>query len=231
MSPAASATSVFLSAHYDSEPTTVTVNKGHRKEEKKKKKEKVEAKYHTPLTRLRSHSATRSESGRAPGQKRAAARLGGAGARGPAHGADPGPRATARHTPHGRPRDPAPHTPARSPGRPGFTCTQRLVPARPSRAPDLLFLPLPTGSALPEEWARAGGTAPRAPAPPPGPRSPRPAGEGAACSTPRGPAARHCLHPAPPPPSALAAAHLPSGGSLSARELQAGELLLHRRAR
>lgn len=115
------------------------------------------------------------ECGRSLGLKRAAGRLGGAGARGPAHGADPGPRATARHTPHGRPRDPAPHTPARESRRPGFTCTQRQVPPRPSRASDLLFLPLPTGSAPPEEWARAGGTAPRVPAPPPGPRSPRPA--------------------------------------------------------
>lgn len=211
-------------------PRLLRLTKATGKKKKRKRKRKSISKVpHAPNSTPGPFCKAQSESGRAPGQKRAAVRLGGAGARGPAHGADPGPRATARrHTPHGRPRDPARHTPARFPGRPGFTCTQRLVPARPSRAPDLLFLPLPTGSALPEEWARAGGTAPRAPAPPPGPRSPRPAEEGAARSARRGPAPRHRPHPAPPPwpprtylreaRSALASCRL-------------GELLLHRRAR
>lgn len=162
-----------MSTHCDSGPATVTLNKDYRKKDwgkkKKRKKWKRSKVPHAPKSAPGPFCNANRECGHAPGLKRATIRLGGAGARGPAHGADPGPRATARHTPHGRPRDPAPHTPARESRRPGFTCTQRQVPPRPSRASDLLFLPLPTGSAPPEEWARAGGTAPRGPRPAPRP--------------------------------------------------------------
>lgn len=240
MSPAVSATSVFVSTHRDSEPATVTVNKGHRKgrgrKKTKKKRKKWKQSTRHPNSAPGPFCKANRESGRAPGLERAAARLGGAGARGPAHGADPGPRATARHTPHRWPRDPAPHTPARCPGRPGFTCTQRQVPPRPSpartfcsflfrRAPrcqrsgraqaELRRGPPPRPQARARRGRRTGGEGGRAP-PAPLCASPRP---GTACTPRRRPP------PRPRPPRtylraarpALASCRLASCTSAAAR--------------
>lgn len=130
-----------------------------------------------------------------------------------------------------RPRTPLPRSPG-APALPAPSARSRPVRAEPRTFCSFLFRRAPrrrrSGRAQAE--LRRG-----APAPPPGPRSPRPADgwggrEGAASSARRVPAPRPCPHPAPPP-SAPAAEHLPSGGSHSARELQAGELLLRRRAR
>lgn len=133
-----------------------------------------------------------------------------------------------------RPRTPLPGSPG-APALPAPSARSRPVRAEPRTFCSFLFRRAPRR----RRSGRAQAELRRGPPPRPQARARRGqrtggegGREGAASSARRVPAPRPCPHPAPPPSDPAAAAeHLPSGGSHSARELQAGELLLRRRAR